>query len=208
MRLLSAFILSLSLLVMTACSQASVEESKGSVLESEYDKLDLLTDYDREIWSGPDGWDTVQWQWKKRLQWDKECDYVGSVETYDLQQQGKLVSIMCVSGAYQPVYYLYTYQPSSGYKRQLLLGDRQNIDNPKIINGLLDYDANTHQLAITTLARGVGDCGVYRVFQLYTAEDPVKLLERRERPCSNQPLPSDPPKEVFTPKLWPLTSTK
>ena len=181
-------------IAMSACAQTDTRQ------------LDLLKDYDHDIWSGPDGWSDSQWQWKKILRWDRECDYVADVETYDLEQQGQLVTVMCVPGAYQPTYTLYTYQADDHYVRQLELGDPNSTDDPKKAIGRLHYDEALHQLSITSLSRGAGDCGVHRVFQLGDARTPVRLLERRERSCSEQALPNDKASKeaIFDPTQWPL----
>lgn len=181
-------------IAMSACAQTDTHQ------------LDLLKDYDHDIWSGPDGWSNSQWQWKKILRWDRECDYVADVETYDLEQQGQLVTVMCVPGAYQPTYTLYTYQADDHYVRQLELGDPNSTDDPKKVIGRLHYNKALHQLAITSLSRGAGDCGVYRVFQLGDAKTPARLLERRERSCSDQPLSNDKASKeaVYDPTQWPL----
>jgi hypothetical protein len=62
--------------------------------------LDLLTNYDRDLWEGPAGWSDKQWKWKKRLRWNKKCDYVGEIEIHSVSKNQQLIQVMCVPGAY------------------------------------------------------------------------------------------------------------
>ena len=165
---------------------------------SETASLDILTDYDRDLWAGPEGWSDEQWQWKKRLKWDKSCDYVGEVEVHPLSNGSELVQVMCTPGAYQPAYYLFIYEPQSTQSTPLLLGDERNTDDPKIINGVVSFDDASGQLTITSLSRGTGDCGVYRI---YNIENNASILrERRVQECSEASI-----HHRLDPKDWPLS---
>jgi len=193
----------------TACStdahkSAAQKAEHGNPDRPASEGLDLLTDYDRDIWSGPDSWSEVQWQWKKRLRWDKECDYVGEVEVHPIAKNQQLIQVMCVPGSYQPMSYLFLYNPNSKESKQLALGAGENTDQAKEIWGNMEFNERNSYLSITTLSRGVGDCGVYRVFSFKAAEVLPKLIEKRKRDCSEGVLPENPPEEIFNPKKWPL----
>lgn len=164
--------------------------------------LDILKDYNRDLWEGPDGWSETQWQWKKRLGWDKECDYVGEVTPYTLSDSIQLIQILCVPGSYQGMHYLYRYDTQDGSSQQLALGTADSTDNPQEIWGQLDFNAKNKRLTILTLARGLGDCGSYRVFSFDTPQSQPQLIEHRAQSCD---LPANNPDEQMkTPEQWPL----
>ncbi|WP_086933618.1 DUF1176 domain-containing protein [Agarilytica rhodophyticola] len=191
-------------LVTACCSAGEAVKSPRQTESNDNNGLDLLKNYDRDLWSGPDGWDQQQWSWKRKLRWDKACDYVADIETYPLQNNTQLVQVMCVPGAYQPTYYLFTYDAATKTAKQLLLGDTANTDNSKEVVGNISFTVENLRLAIHSLSRGVGDCGSYRVYQMADAVTPPRLIEKREQACSESPLPENPPAELFDPKRWPL----
>lgn len=188
----------------TSCSsEKSIKPDPSPSSEN----LDLLLNYDKELWSGPDGWTKEQWQWKKKLRWDKHCDYVADIEVYKLEKNRQLIQVMCVPGAYQPMQYLFLYHVDRNLATQLELGAPASTDNPKEIFGHIVFDNINKQLSILTLSRGTRDCGLYRVydFQLNTTEP--KLVDHRARACSETPLPENLSEDIFNPTLWP-TLTK
>ncbi|VAX02318.1 hypothetical protein MNBD_GAMMA19-1175 [hydrothermal vent metagenome] len=168
--------------------------------------LDLLTNYDKDLWDGPAGWSDKQWKWKKRLRWDKECDYIGEVEVHPVSKTRQLIQIMCVPGAYQAMYYLFLYDSKSKSAKQLALGAPKNTDNPNEISGHLKFSEKNSLLSIVTLSRGIGDCGIYRVFSFKEPDFLPKLIEERKKECGEDPLPENPPKSFFNPEKWPLVN--
>jgi len=208
------FIAAFVVLFVTACSddiqkESAQPEAKNAKPDSRnIEGLDLLTNYDRDIWDGPDSWSDKQWEWKKRLRWNKACDYVGEVEVYTISKDHELVKVMCVPGAYQAMNYLFLYDLKSNSAKQLALGAPENTDQPNEIWGHLDFNEKSSLLSIVTLSRGVGDCGVYRVFNFKTPNFSPKLVEKRKRECSEEALPENPPEAFFNPKKWPLVSNK
>ncbi len=195
--------------------QASEQvNTAGSVPENitaeELAQLDVLTDYDRDLWSGPESWDKNQWFWKKTLKWDSQCDYVAEVNSYKLQKSLQLVSIQCVPGAYQPMSYLYLFDTRSKQSKQLNLGLPGSTDKLKEIFGNIEFSQEDSQLAILTLSRGMGDCGTYRVFQLSQVDSleasKIKLAQTRHQNCedhSGQDFEKL-PKSLFDYQNWPL----
>ncbi len=169
--------------------------------KSNLTSLDVLTEYDRDIWGGPDAWDDEQWQWKKRLRWGKACDYVGDIELFSLSKKHQLIKVLCVPGAYQETSYLFLYDRQNKVSKQLALG---RAENPKEIIGRLVFTEKNKTISILTLSRGVGDCGVYRVFSFEPSQYTPILVEQRARACSEKLLPKNSPKEIFNPKKWPL----
>jgi len=51
-------------------------------------------------WDGPASWSDKQWKWKKRLRWNKECDYVGEIEIHPVSKTQQLIQVMCVCPAH------------------------------------------------------------------------------------------------------------
>lgn len=176
--------------------------------------LDLLTDYDRELWSGPDGWSDSQWQWKRWLNWGQECDYVADVKTFMLSKKLEFVSVLCVPGSYQPTYYLYLFDNQKKQGKQLGLGfSESSLDLNEVI-GNIEYEPTNKQLSILTLSRGLADCGVYRVFSLTNVNSlidsnlQIKQIRRRECEDFSGKDFDDLPKEIFDYKLWPVVREK
>lgn len=173
--------------------------------------LDLLTDYDRDIWSGPDGWSDEQWAWKRALKWDRECDYVGEVHVDDVSAHIQLVTVQCVPGSYQPMSYVYLYDKKAEIVKALDLGLPEISETPQEIWGNIGYDADNKELSILSLSRGMGDCGIYRVFEisnLNTVEDAnLSPKMTRQRACEDHGTKdlSQLPKEIFDYKKWPIS---
>ncbi len=196
----------------TACSnnlhkdtmQPEVTNIKKNVRNTE--SLDLLINYDKDLWDGPAGWSDKQWKWKKRLRWNKECDYVSEVEIHPISKTQQLIQIMCVPGAYQATYYLFLYNSKSKSAKQLALGALENTDKPDEISGHLEFNEERSLLSIVTFSRGTGDCGIYRVFSFKEADSSPELIEKRKRECSEDTLPENPPESFFNPKKWPLVN--
>jgi hypothetical protein len=203
------YIAILTLFIISSCqniSSAPIESANHS--SANHSDLDLLKNYDRELWSGPDGWSTEQWQWKRTLRWDKNCDYIGEVEVYNIDPKYQLVTVQCVPGSYQPTYYAYIFDKHSKESKQLSLGSTQNTDESKEISGTLNYNHSNQQLSILTLSRGLGDCGIFRSFDFKsgkdTQESEFKLIESRERDCVNHNVDIEQlPGEIFDYFSWP-----
>ena len=173
-------------------------------------QLDILQDYDRELWSGPDTWTDEQWKWKKQLKWDRNCDYIGEVDTRDISDRLQLITVQCVPGVYQATYYIFVFDRITKKNRQLKFGLSQNTDSPKEVLGTIEYDEKKNQMSILTLSRGVGDCGTYRVFEYTGLNDLDKELflqtEKRIRKCKDYGIDSveELPKSIFDYRSWPL----
>lgn len=168
-------------------------------------KLDLLTDYDREIWSGPDGWSASQWQWKQTLQWDRHCDYIAEVEAVDISKTLQVVTVQCIPGAYQPMHYVYLFDKASNNHWQLEI---PNNESSQEIWGHIEINAARAEITVLSLSRGLGDCGTFSRYKINT-DTPLafELSERRQRSCRalpNKPI-EDLPKDWFDPKQWPLS---
>lgn len=183
------------------------------VLTEELAGLDILQDYDRDLWGGPDAWSKEQWRWKKTLKWDHHCDYLGEVETFDLQNKLQLVRILCVPGAYQPMSYLYLFDQNTRQGKQLELAADGSTDNPKESFGNIEFDSAKKQLSILTLSRGLGDCGTYQVYQLARlksfADASFEPAEVRRKNCEDHAGKAfeELPKSLFDYKNWPLIKT-
>ncbi len=167
------------------------------------DELDILKDYDRDIWTGPDGWTEEQWRWKRLLRWSKDCDYVGEVTVYSLKEGRQLVQVMCVPGWYQGKYYLYLFDPHDRTSTKLKLGLKGSSENQYDVWGNITFDPASHHIEILTLSRGMGDCGVYRVLEPNAKYSGVRLIEKRQKQC--RPLPDNPDENIFDYKKWPVS---
>lgn len=159
--------------------------------------LDLLVDYDRKSWPGPYSWNDEQWLWKERLNWGKDCDYIGDVEVYDIKPHEDFVVVTCVLGAYQPAQYLYLYDHQRNTPMQLSL--RSAEDDSLKIWGELEFSKETKVLTLFNKARGLADCGSYEVydFKELTPTGP-KLVEWRQKDCADTPSADYTP-----PEHWP-----
>jgi len=183
-----------------------------SINHTKNEGLDLLSNYDRDLWDGPDGWTDEQWRWKRLLRWDKNCDYVASIDIHNVSDTQDLIQVMCVPGSYQATYYLFLFNKEGQTSTQLALGAPENTDNPYEISGHLSYDKNASQLSITSLSRGVGDCGVYQLFSFTSTNGSTSgenglptLIEKRQRSCS-ETIPKTDSKAIFDPTQWPLST--
>lgn len=194
-------LLSCLLTTSISCAKLSPGDGRDQKHKSQSAELDLLTDYDRNIWGGPDAWSEEQWRWKRQLNWHHDCDYLGDVLTHDIAHGQKLVQIICTPGAYQPMQYLYLFDPKTQAHQQLALGDPGNTDNIKEINGRIEFHQDTNVLTILTLSRGTADCGVWRKFD-FSQRQP-KLIAKHAKACSSTPLPANPPADLFNPEKWP-----
>ncbi len=198
----------LTLFIISSCQ--SINSAPTSNYHStDLSDLDLLENYDRELWSGPDGWSSEQWQWKKTLKWGKNCDYVADIETHEIGPKYQLITVQCVPGSYQPTYYVYIFDRHSKDNKQLLLGTTHNTNDPKEITGTINYNPSNQQLSILTLSRGLGDCGIFRTFDFKSGEDieesEFKLDESRARGCVNHSVDIEQlPSEIFDYLSWPL----
>jgi hypothetical protein len=185
-------------------------EAKAYDNSPDLPQLDILQDYDRDIWSGPDAWTDEQWKWKKLLKWDRNCDYIGDVKAHDINDRIQLVTVQCVPGAYQAMYYVFLFDKTTNGSKQLNLGLPQSTDNPKEISGTIEYNREKRQMSILTHSRGVGDCGTYRLFSLFDSDKldtaVFQQTEMREQECRDYGVDSvdQIPKSVFDYKRWPL----
>ena len=159
--------------------------------------LDILVDYDRESWPGPYSWNDQQWLWKERLNWKKDCDYIGEVDIYDIKPNQEFVIVTCVLGAYQAAQYLYLYNQEDDSSTQLQL--RANDDNALKVWGDIEFDQESKLLTVFRKARGLADCGSYEVydFNQLTSSGP-RLIEWRKKECSEGKGDYTPPTK------WPL----
>jgi len=198
------FLLLLTGILATGCSSNGLTDEPLSQQADSDKNLDLLTDYDRDIWIGPDGWTQEQWQWKRRLRWNKECDYLGEVSVFQMSSNKQLIQVECVPGAYQGMQYLYLYNPQDQSAQQLSLDTPGDSSNPYEIWGHLEFNNQNQQLSILSLSRGTGDCGSYRVYSFDNSTNHQQLIEHRIRECSEEALPDNPPESLFDPKQWPL----
>lgn len=203
----SANLLALSTLILACAPNAHQLDQSGSrpkVDVIDKSQLDLLTDYDKDVWSGPDGWSASQWQWKQTLQWDRHCDYVAEVEAVDITKKLQVVTVQCIPGAYQPMHYVYLLDRPSNNHWQLKI---QSNESPQEIWGHIEINAPRSEITVLSLSRGLGDCGAFSRFKINPdAPQAFELIERRQRGCRalpNKPI-EDLPKDWFDPKLWPL----
>lgn len=194
-------------LALVACQKLGSAPSLAD--ETALSDLDILRDYDRDIWTGPDGWTDEQWYWKKKLKWDRECDYIGLVETYDIDANYQLITVQCFSGAYQSSYYLYLFDKNSESNKQLQLGLPSQTDDLREVSGTIEFTSTNKTLSILSLSRGLGDCGTYRVFQFYpgptldTSE--FKNSETRSKSCQSYDIEINAlDGKIFDYKNWPL----
>ncbi len=189
---------------------AATETSIGSE-QRDLKGLEVLMDYDRDLWTGPDGWNDEQWKWKRRLGWDRECDYVGDVKAVALGNQRQLITVQCIPGAYQPMSYLYLYDNAQEKGKPLRLGLPESSENLQEVYGRINYDTKRKELSILNLSRGVGDCGTYRTFELIDGQSYDKtsfiLNEKRERDCEDLSGKDfdNLPKDIFDYENWPIS---
>ena len=208
MKLTSVFVLSTCALACAPIPHAVDRvESKLKANTVDKSKLDLLTDYDREIWAGPDEWSASQWKWKQALQWDRHCDYVAEVEVVDITNTLQVVTVQCVPGAYQPMYYVYAFDKTSKNHRQLQIAKADSKKTQEVW-GHIEVDSTAAELSVLSLSRGIGDCGTFSLFKIDNpdAAQAFELIERRQRSCSalpNKPI-EELPQEWFDHKRWPL----
>lgn len=178
--------------------------------ETKHSQLDVLQDYDRDLWGDPDAWNEEQWRWKRLLKWDRNCDYVGDVETYDLNEKLQLVKVQCIPGAYQAMYYVFLLDTTTLESKQLNPGLPESTDNPKEVFGEIKYDSVNQQMSILTLSRGVGDCGSYRLYNFTGSENlhgtVFREAEMRRQKCMDHTVESleKAPESLFDYKNWPL----
>ena len=203
-----ANVLALSTFVLACAPVANqLDQTESQPKESTIDKskLDLLTDYDREIWAGPDGWSASQWQWKQTLKWDRHCDYVAEVEVVDISKTLQIITVQCIPGAYQPMHYVYLLDKSSNNHWQLEIPSEES---PQEIWGHIEINAAQAEISVLSLSRGLGDCGTFNRFKVdIDAPSAFELIERRQQSCRelpNMPI-EDLPKDWLDPKQWPAT---
>jgi hypothetical protein len=220
-KVISIVFLFLSYIVFASCQGNSEkqdyedQQKPASTQKLQKDKndlsqLDILKDYDRDLWTGPDGWTDEQWRWKKLLKWDRNCDYVADVETHDINEQFQLVTVQCVPGTYQPMYYLFLFDRTTQKSKQLNLGLPDSTDNPKEVFGTIGYDNAKQQMSILSLSRGVGDCGSFRLFNFIVSKNLNEAgflqKELRVQPCKDYAIDNvdNLPKSMFDYRNWPL----
>ena len=145
--------------------------------------LDILQNYNKDLWAGPAAWTEEQWQWKRTLKWDRQCDYLGDVTTVSTSLGYDIIQIICVTGAYQPTQYLFTFDPESKKYQQLMLG--QFGESPQEILGHIGINTKSNTLSVLHLTRGTADCGIFREFQLKGLMEQPKLFLTRKQECSH-----------------------
>jgi hypothetical protein len=120
-------------------------------------------------------------EWRKTLQWPSSCesDWRRGREPYSgivLQPTATVrwfVQVVCVQGAYQSTQLLYLVDrglnkvgPISLHTYRDLGKGKPTLVRERFILGTLDFNPRTGRLAVLDKFRGVGDCGIYSVFQL------------------------------------------
>lgn len=174
--------------------------------------LDVLTEYDRSLWPGPDQWSPEQWMWKRRLRWDRDCDYFGHVTIDELSDSLSLVRVECVPGAFEPLSYVYIYDSDAETGIALEFPTtsraRDSAEKPFALWGSTTFDSQTRRFAVIHLSRGTGDCGSYEVYAFDLEHRELELELMRERECSEIPLPDPAPPELFEPTHWPIVFPK
>ena len=190
-------------------SDASTPDTANSADSNNTDaSLDLLTNYDRNMWPGPDGWSPEQWHWKRILRWDHECDYLADISLFDLTGSNQLVQVQCVPGAYQGLSYFYIYNKKQNTSAPVMFPDnsvaRASADKPFAVWGIIEFNSKQHHLKILHLSRGTGDCGTLEVYDFNRTPQKPVLIEMRQKTCSETALPDNPSPDLFNPEKWPL----
>jgi len=188
-------------------TKSAMEKISPDVLAT----LDILTDYDREFWSGPDQWNEELWAWKILLKWDQECDFEPVVREHSLHlSEYTFIAVQCSLGAYQPSFNTYLLDKKTKEYVQLKLG--RTLDSPELRNRVLGdiaLDTNTNELSILTVAVGTKDCGTYRKLN-FVQGDNVKtsyfeLQSIRKQECFTNPADIESlPYSATDYKNWPI----
>lgn len=116
-------------------------------------------------------------------------------QVYDINNQEKLVQIICYSGAYQPGSHFFLVnnndiQPL--YFTQFIENENREIleEQENFITGLADYDQNQQTLSIFSKYAGHGGCGTSAKYQWQ--EISFELLEYKANfDCNNAISPED-----------------
>jgi hypothetical protein len=148
-------------------------------------------------------------EWRKLLHWPSACenDWRRGREPYSgivLQPTATVrwfVQAVCIQGAYQSTQLLYLVDRGLHAVGPISLHTYRDPGNgnPKLVReryilGTLEFNPRTGRLVVFDKFRGIGDCGIYSVFQLKKTYFIPRAI-RAKLNCNGKP--------PFDPKRWP-----
>jgi len=125
-------------------------------------------------------------EWRKRLNWPQSCerafaqtrDNSGAetgIRSFELGNGWRLIEVRCAEGAYQPSQMFIGLSPAGATTAPLIVpvvtfddrGEPRWTNEPEAW-GTVEFDDTTHQVAITNVSRGLGDCGSQVAYRINT----------------------------------------
>ncbi len=161
-------------------------------------------------------------RWRARLNWPASCEAEhelavkileladGRVRVYPLEARRSLVEVGCARGAYQDslLYYLWDETREPPLATALRLPTLEPFDDEWLPResltaaGTARFDSPRRVLILTTLARGLGDCGTLARYRVQGAR--LVLDELRGRACDGDPEQAPPPERW--PRVFPKSN--
>jgi hypothetical protein len=138
-------------------------------------KMTGLTIQDRQAWhqllKWPQAWEE---EFKDSLMWSEDLASDGRMQFFPLETGKYLVEIMIAMGAYQGTYgYLFYDETTSPPAAKPLSFKIFNTEQGKILarevqemTGFGDFKADSKELLIAGVYRGLGDCGYTAVYRI------------------------------------------
>jgi hypothetical protein len=113
---------------------------------------------------------------------------------YTINNEEKLIEIVCYTGAYQSVYQYFIFNPKDIQPLHLTQFSKNESGNvietqEMLISGIANYDQNQQILSIFNKYAGHGGCGTMAKYQWQ--EITFELLEYRANFDCNNPIPAD-----------------
>jgi hypothetical protein len=145
--------------------------------------------------------------WRAALHWSDDCeqgfaygDETGGVAVMEVAPQRSVVEVVCALGAYQgwQHYFLFdeTHEPPTARLLSLRVYGEDGFSDSAEIWGRSELDPARHELVVTNVFRGIGDCGVRSKYRF--AKDALELVEvRAQLACEDDPEPVEP-------EQWPI----
>ncbi len=144
-------------------------------------------------------------RWRSRLRWPDACEaeharavkilelHDARLRVFPLGARRVLVEVACARGSYQDslLYYLWDETREPALASALRVPTLEPVDDeweprePSEAAGTSRFDASRHVLSLTTLARGLGDCGTVARYRVQGAK--LVLQELRGRGCDGDP---------------------